>query len=766
VLEHIKFLRSVGQFDSVSTGTRLPLSKFTLLYAGNGRGKTTLSAIFRSLGNGDPISVVERHRLAATNPPQVTLTLTGAVDAVFMNGAWSRQVPEIAVFDDLFVSENVCSGVDVDTEHRQKLHELILGAQGVALNNAVQQHVERVEEHNKDLRAKEAAIPASFRGNLTVDAFCALPEIPNIALEIEQAERDLSAARSADAIRTQGNFRSITLPSFDIEAIDALLSRDLPSLNREAAAKVQAQLAKLGGGSERWVSEGMARIEPASAGLPEKVCPFCTQPLSGSDLIALYVEYFGEAYEGLKRSIDGALAELRETHTGEVTAAFERAIRVAVQQQKFWSEFMQVAEIDLDTAEVARARKAASDAVIAAIRSKQGAPLEESHLSTAAKESIEKYHLLRLQVEALNSSFTASNAEIAIIKERAAAANTANLVAHRDRLLATRTRYDAAVAPLCTAYLQAKEAKKVTEKLRDDARDQLDTYRKDVFPKYQIAINDYLRRFNAGFSLEKVDSVNTRAGSSCTYHIVINNVEVPVSAATAGGPCFKNTLSAGDRNTLALAFFFSSLEQGPGLANRIVVVDDPMTSLDEHRSLTTIQEMRRLTNVVAQVIVLSHSKPFLCHLWEGADKDTRTAIRITRDGAGSTLTAWDVEQDSITEHDKRHALVLSYLETSNPADERAVASALRPILEQFTRVAYPDHFPPGSLLGPFIGECRDKAGTPRQILAIADVDELRDLLDYGNKFHHDTNRAYETETINDSELTHFAQRVIQFTRHR
>jgi wobble nucleotide-excising tRNase len=41
-----------------------------------------------------------------------------------------------------------------------------------------------------------------------------------------------------------------------------------------------------------------------------------------------------------------------------------------------------------------------------------------------------------------------------------------------------------------------------------------------------------------------------------------------------------------------------------------------MTSLDEHRALTTIQEMRRLACEVAQVIVLSHSKSFLCALWK------------------------------------------------------------------------------------------------------------------------------------------------------
>jgi hypothetical protein len=50
------------------------------------------------------------------------------------------------------------------------------------------------------------------------------------------------------------------------------------------------------------------------------------------------------------------------------------------------------------------------------------------------------------------------------------------------------------------------------------------------------------------------------------------------------------TLGVGDRNTLALAFFFSSLTQD----RRTIVIDDPMTSLDEHRSLNTAGVMRAL----------------------------------------------------------------------------------------------------------------------------------------------------------------------------
>jgi wobble nucleotide-excising tRNase len=222
--------------------------------------------------------------------------------------------------------------------------------------------------------------------------------------------------------------------------------------------------------------------------------------------------------------------------------------------------------------------------------------------------------------------------------------------------------------------------------------------------------------------------------------------------------------SAGDRNTLALAFFFATLDQDPNIAQKIVVIDDPMTSLDEHRSLTTVQEMRHLVNKVSQVILLSHSKPFLCRLWEDADKVARSAIKITRDHDGSTLTAWDVNQDCITEHDRRHAMVAEYVRTNNAADERAVAAALRPILETFTRVAFPEDFPPDSRLGHFLNICQQRVGSATEILNTTDINELRNLLGYANQFHHDTNPAWETEIINDQALQQFCRRTLRFAR--
>lgn len=194
------------------------------------------------------------------------------------------------------------------------------------------------------------------------------------------------------------------------------------------------------------------------------------------------------------------------------------------------------------------------------------------------------------------------------------------------------------------------------------------------------------------------------------------------------------------------------------------MIDDPISSLDEHRSLTTVQELRRLGERVSQVVVLSHSKTFLCRIWEGADRMVRAALQVARDGAGSTILPWDVDQDSITEHDRRHAVLRAYLANGTP-NNREVARSIRPLLEAFLRVACPEHFPPGTLLGGFRTVCEQRMGTPQEILNTQDTQDLRNLIEYANRFHHDThdtNAAWETEVINDAELVGFVRRALAF----
>ena len=764
VINGIQLLRSVGQFDYVPAGAIL-LDRYVLVYAENGRGKTTLTAILRSLATGDPLPVRERRRLGAANPPHIVLRCsTGQTPAVFEDGAWNRTFPNMAIFDDRFVDENVYSGLSVEPAHRQNLHELVIGAQGVALNRALQGLVHQIEEHNTALRNLAAAIPEAARGAFSVDEFCNLPAEGDIDAQIQAAERSLAAAQQQDAVHNTPAFDILDLPTFDTATVSNTLQLDLPSLETAAAARVQEHFNDIGRGGEAWIAEGMGRIVRAEGG--NDSCPFCTQNLTGSDLIAHYRDYFSRAYEQLKERIAQVLIDVSRVHARDVPGRFERSVRVAAERRQFWSRFCEVPEIALETEHLIADWHASRDGVIGALEAKQSAPLERMELPQPVRASIGRFVEGLEVLQALNEQLQRVSTAIGAIKQRAAAGDSAAAARVVARLRATRSRYSPEIAERCRDYLEAKTAKAATEARRDETRGELERYRAAEFPQYENAINTHLIRFSAGYRITHVTPADTRGGPTCNYAVSINDVPIPISGAgpVPGEPAFRSTLSAGDRSTLALAFFLATLERDPHLANKVVVIDDPASSLDEHRSLTTVQQLRRLGERASQVVVLSHDKGLLSRIWKGIDQIHCTAVKLEREGDVSNIVPWDVSSDTITEHDRNHLLLRSYLQHGPAANNREAAKAIRPVLEAFFRVAYPEHFPPrDGAMGQFRGFCRQNLGTAAEILSPADMQELDDLVEYGNLFHHNTNPAYEHVIINDTQLRGFIGRALRFT---
>src|SRR5262249_23934271 len=156
-------------------------------------------------------------------------------------------------------------------------------------------------------------------------------------------------------------------------------------------------------------------------------------------------------------------------------------------------------------------------------------------------------------------------------------------------------------------------------------------------------------------------------------------------------------------------------------------------------------------------------KTFLARIWQHADQANSACLTVARDGQGSTLAAWSVTADSITEYDKRHARLREYV-SSNTGNTREVAQCIRPVLESYLRVACPEHFSPGQLLGPFRAVAQQRAASGTPIIDSTKLTELGNLTEFSNRFHHDTNPAWDSEHINDSELLGFVRRALNFAR--
>ncbi len=119
MIKRIKLLKNVGQFDSVNPDLRSALDKLTLVYGENGSGKTTIAVILRSLGTNNAALITDRKRLLDQGEPHVVIETNDKQFYSFENGKWLITFADIAIFDDHFVEQNVCSGLAVGTEHKK-----------------------------------------------------------------------------------------------------------------------------------------------------------------------------------------------------------------------------------------------------------------------------------------------------------------------------------------------------------------------------------------------------------------------------------------------------------------------------------------------------------------------------------------------------------------------------------------------------------------------------------------------------------------------
>lgn len=479
MIRRIRLIRNIGQFSSVDSGQDIDLDRLVLVYAENGRGKTTITAIFRSLTTGNPAPILERHRLGTQHPPHVVLDCDGCQPVVFQDDVWNNPLPNLTVFDDVFVDENIHSGLIVNAQNRQNLHELVLGVRGVSLSRRLQELVSQIEQHNRNLNDKSNAIPEAELQGMSVDEFCDLAPVSDIDSMIESATRELSAAQNQTTVRNTPIFESIELPPFDIEAINQLLVMDLPELDAASESKVHDHFEAIGPDGEQWISNGMQHI---MAMQDIQICPFCAQDLTNSNLLTHYRAYFNEGYVNLKQKVTALLKDVADQHSGNAQVAFERSIKNAIERRQLWAAFCEVPDLVIDTKEIGSDWSATTECVLAALTSKQSAPLDRMRLEDDAADRLARYQKHRKRVADLSDSLIQANNTIIEVKEQAYVANIEMIQSSLAKLIATKARYTPDIVSLCNEYLEEKKAKDRTEKQRDETRTELRNYQDRYFP--------------------------------------------------------------------------------------------------------------------------------------------------------------------------------------------------------------------------------------------------------------------------------------------
>ncbi len=270
----------------------------------------------------------------------------------------------------------------------------------------------------------------------------------------------------------------------------------------------------------------------------------------------------------------------------------------------------------------------------------------------------------------------------------------------------------------------------------------------------------YLDRINASFQITTPTHTYRGGSPSTSYQILINQRAVDLGDATTplDRPSFRNTLSAGDRSTLALAFFFAELELDANRARKIVVFDDPFTSLDAFRRGQTVHQVYKCAENCLQVIVLSHDPGFLKLLWDRIPAADRKTLQLARVGEeNTTIAEWNIER-AVQARYRADIESLQRYFASAEGDPRNIVQKLRPVLEGHCRNV--SAFPDEDSLGEMIGKIR-AAGAAHPLAAIHD--QLDELNDYARRYHHapDGNEAIAQEPPRAAELEGYVRQTLR-----
>ncbi len=692
-------VRNVGLLKAFDTPNSPKLDKLTLVYGRNGRGKSTLTSVLRAARDGEAATVLGRQSLGngGAAPKVVLMSATGNI--IFENGAWSAKGAPIEVFDTAFITDNVYAGELIELAHDRGLFSIIIGAKGVRLAKHLDRFNGLAKSCGAALKDAELALATDVPADMSKEEFFALGPNPEYAKRLDAAERALKAVQEADKIAALKALEPLTMPTL-IPNLSAVLASTVADIDASARSRLLDHFKRFGFDkkAEAWISYGVDHIH-------DDACPLCGRDdVDAEGMVTLYSQIFGETYKAHLATITAASSELEDSFGEAARTRLADKIAANANWAIKWTEYVQLGT-DLPTVSefgtyIAEAHKTARTL----LDRKRSSPLEVieavEELAGLSKSLAEAQGLLGTYNAAVEDINDATKKAIATASITEAAAMLA-----RDNVKKCMARHDVGVQSRVDAYYRAKKREERARNTRTKIQKALKKANEDAAEHYHKRVNFYLSRFGASFTISKISNNMQGNAGQADYGLLIKGETIARGRGRQAEaiPTFRNTLSAGDKTTLAFAFFLAKLDQDLGLECKTLVIDDPLSSHDSHRRRETVNAIKDLCARCLQVIVLSHDEFLLREVERRCVGVPCAAFEIDFIEGDEWSTASSVDLDQLCR--AYHAKLVD--EISAFVDERKgnpdhVVHNVRRVLETHYRRSYMAYFPRDRNLGQIV----------------------------------------------------------------
>ena len=554
-----------------------------------------------------PRLIRARKTLGAADPPEAVIVIDGG-NYLFNGTQWDRPFPAIQVFDVPFIHANILSH-EIGHEHKKNIHKVIIGEKGKRL--AEELAVLKAQEKAKSQGVANLVGQLNRGGfTLSLDAFLAIPPEEEAAFgpRIQKLEQDIKSKESEAIVQGLGFPRQTTAPSFDLSTAKALAAETLAAVHEPTEKRVLAHI----GRNFRDTTQAREFIRQG-LDLIQADCPFCGQDLrNAGDLLKAYRGFFDESFRAHQQSVAQEVSSLAKWNLDNDLTALVSTHNANLATLRQWEPYLGSVALPDAAATVDECR-----ATLASLKDRVVSELEKKQKDPNADADPSQFDALSTELAALKTGVQAYNAAVTAFSEKAKQyvanlpkSDVASMRAALAREQQTKTRFAPGWKKWATDYPAAKKGADDLLNQKNAKQKELEDYSKSIFYTYQKRINELLVTLGTDFTITGLTGkTDERANESYSdFGLLILQQTVPLTARQDDAPCFKNTLSEGDKSTLAFAFFIAALEKMPELDKQVVVFDDPLSSLDETRREATARLLLSLSPAVNQLNVLTHKK--------------------------------------------------------------------------------------------------------------------------------------------------------------
>ncbi len=632
VIKKIVSIKKYKSFRDYSWHRFLNAEKFhaktNILYGENGSGKSSICNILKS---------VSQNKAFARYSPEETELLIDSTTRKYANSSWSSHVLQdsILFFDREFVDQNIHLGRSRGTqqgEQEQKSGKLIIEFDAEAINlRSIRDRLAQIkDDKNQRLEEYQKSNRSELGFNLSTDEEKFFRKYKNRTKEEITKAKEALSDNKIDLDGKIKNDRQLLQKAKDIQGIEEIAKTDEDvtlsplktyqdlfnfDLKEQVRVEAEKELIEKIRNHKEFFEKGfeIRKTHP-------KQCPFCqTKNEEGgiSAIINAYNGFYDDTYKRQKAVFE----KNKQTLVGELDQLLDTVKnfdlnRVFIPLKKL-AERYSIKDLYL-VAEEEQYRKPLNVKKITELKKK---------ISTLDKPNKENIFVLygdvKIEVENLTKFFSditdligKKNKLIRLFKKE-----------HTDQKLSGRITKNQIAAEKIREELdfvsgrkiesqklkleKTKELNKlirISDKARAEHKKVKEAYEEycssGAFTKVLNKIESYFDNFNFSFKLQ-LATADRHTGSTKELPFAFKIVDLDGNERD-----LREGLSEGEIQVLSLCFFFAFLDIQKNKNQKVLVFDDPITSLDDSNLSSLVDLIAGEKNKFSQTFILTHHRTF------------------------------------------------------------------------------------------------------------------------------------------------------------